>query len=106
MVCRPKRAGGLGLRDPEVTSQVLNAKIWWRWVTTKGEPWARFWHQKYAKGWSCKKLIRLDQDIPGFPIWQVASGNKHLVKEHSFWKIGNGEEAYFFRDLRQQLPKI
>ena len=60
MVCRPKQVGGLGLRDLEVMNKVLSAKIWWRWVTNKGELWASFWHQKYAKGSSRKNLIRLD----------------------------------------------
>ena len=42
MICRPKRDGGLGLRDLEVMNKVLSSKIWWRWVTNKGEPWASF----------------------------------------------------------------
>ena len=29
MVCRPKREGSLGLRDPEIANKVLSAKIWW-----------------------------------------------------------------------------
>ena len=45
-VCKPKRVGGLGLRDPEITNKVLSAKIWWRWVTNKEEPWAVLWQQK------------------------------------------------------------
>lgn len=36
----------------------------------------------------------------------MANANKQLVKEHSFWEIGNGEEVAFFRDSWQQLPKI
>ena len=105
-MCRPKRAGGLGLRDPEVINKVLSAKIWWRWVINKGEPWANFWHQKYARGWLSKKMIRLDQNIPRSPIWQAANVNRHLIIEHIFWNIGDGKEANFFRDSWQQMPKI
>lgn len=47
-VCTPKKAGGLGLQDPEVENKVMSAKIWWRWVTYKEEPWVKFWHHKYA----------------------------------------------------------
>ena len=36
----------------------------------------------------------------------MASVNKHLVRDHSLWEIGNGEEVDFFRDSWQQLPKI
>lgn len=31
-ICRPKNHGGLGLVDQEILSNVLGAKIWWRWV--------------------------------------------------------------------------
>ena len=105
-IYHPKRAGGLGLRDLEITNQVLNAKIWWQWVTHKREPWANLWQQKYAKGWPSQNLICLNQDIPRSSIWQVANANRQLVREHSFWAIGNGEEEKFFRDSWQQLPKI
>ena len=69
IVCRPKRAGGLGLRDLEIANKVLRAKIWWRWVTHKGEPWAKFWHHKYVRGWSSRNLIRYNQDTTRSPIW-------------------------------------
>lgn len=105
-ICKPKRAGGLGLRDPKVMNKVLNAKIWWRWVTNKGEPWTHLWHHKYASGWAKSSLIRWDQSNTGFAIWQAANANKHLVKDYSFWEVGNGEEADFFRDSWQQMPKI
>lgn len=97
-VCRPKQAGGLGLRDPEVMNKVLSAKIWWRWVTNKGEPWAHLWHKKYAKGWARLGLICWDQNYLGSSIWQEANANRQMVKEHSLWEVGNGEEANFFRD--------
>ena len=54
-ICKPKRAGGLGLRDLELANKAMSAKIWWRWVTHMEEPWAKFWHNKYAR--ACKKNI-------------------------------------------------
>lgn len=41
-MCKPKQAGGLVLRDLEVMNKVLSSKIWWKWVTNKGELWASF----------------------------------------------------------------
>ena len=41
-VCKPKKARGLGLRDPEIANKVMSTKIWWRWVTHKEEPWEKF----------------------------------------------------------------
>lgn len=103
MMCKPKHVGGLQLRDPKITNKVLSAKIWWRWVTNKQEPWVTLWHQKYAQGWPNQNLIHFDQEITGSPIWQVANANKRLVKMHSFQEIGNGEEVDFFRDSWKQL---
>ena len=40
-ICCPKERGGLGLRDPEVMSEIQGAKIWWRWCNYSMEPWAR-----------------------------------------------------------------
>ena len=79
-------------------NKVLSAKIWWRWVTNKGEPWAHVWQQKYAWGWDKQRLIRSDQSYSGSPIWQAVNSNRKLVKDDSFWEVGNGEEADFFRD--------
>ena len=36
----------------------------------------------------------------------MANANKQLVREHRFWEIGNGEEANFFQDARQQFLKL
>jgi hypothetical protein len=31
-LCWPKRKGGLGLQDPQVTNDAYGAKLWWRWI--------------------------------------------------------------------------
>jgi hypothetical protein len=31
-VYKPKRKGGLGLHDPQVTNDAYGVKLWWRWV--------------------------------------------------------------------------
>ena len=36
----------------------------------------------------------------------MANANKQLLKDHSFKKIGKGEEVDFFRNSWQQLPKL
>eukprot|EP00253_Pinus_taeda_P005945 PITA_05945 len=35
-VCRPKIKGTIGLRDPEYSNTIMNAKIWWQWETENG----------------------------------------------------------------------
>lgn len=91
-VCKPKRAGGLGLRDPETANKVMSAKIWWRWVNHKGEPWAKFWHHKYAQGMLKLTLIRYEGQCTGSPIWRATNANRSLIQNHSFWKIGKMEK--------------
>jgi hypothetical protein len=96
----------LGLRDLEVANKAISAKIWWRWVTHSEEPWVKFWHNKYARGMPKQQLIRIEVASTGSPIWSATNANRNLIQSHNFWDVGNGEEAYFFRDSWQQLPKI
>lgn len=96
----------MGLRVLEIANKVLSAKIWWWWVTHMREPWASFWHLKYAMGCTSENLIEFDHEIIGSLIWQAANAKRHLVKDHRFWEIGNGEEADFFKDSWQQLQKL
>ena len=37
MWVKPKLSGGLGLRYPEVLSEIFGAKLWWRWVAGGNE---------------------------------------------------------------------
>lgn len=90
----------------EVMNRVLSTKLWWRWVTNKGEPWAQLWHQKYCKEWKNVSLICWDENNPGSPIWKALNANRSLVKDYSFWEVGNGEGANFFRDSWYEMPKL
>ena len=105
-VCKPKKDEVFGLRDPEVAIKIMSAKIWWRWVNHHEEPWAKVWHHKYAQGIPKRNLIRYEGQCAGSPIWRAANANRSLIQNHSFWEIGNGEDAYFFKDACQQLPKF
>ena len=96
-LCSPKVSGGLGLRDPEISNEVMGARIWWRWVAYSNEPWAQLWYMKYAPGWEKQSLIRYAEETPGSHIWMAAKKNRLLVQQHSFWEIGNGQLAYFFK---------
>jgi hypothetical protein len=31
-LCKPKKCGGLGIRDPGKMNKIMGAKIWWRWL--------------------------------------------------------------------------
>eukprot|EP00253_Pinus_taeda_P025096 PITA_25096 len=46
-VCKPKKQGGLGLRDPQHSNTLMGARIWWQWVSCPKKPWAQLWTAKY-----------------------------------------------------------
>lgn len=48
-VCLPKKAGGIGLRDPSHSNEVVGVEIWWRWLSTPNTPCALLWTTKYAR---------------------------------------------------------
>lgn len=47
-VCKPKKQGGLGLRDPQHNNSLMGARIWWQWVSGPQKPWVQLWTAKYA----------------------------------------------------------
>ena len=83
-ICTPKVVGGLGLRDPLDNNKVMSAKIWWRWINYKEEPWAKLWHLKYAPLWTKQYLFCYGENLLGSSIWKAAQENKGLVQKHSF----------------------
>jgi hypothetical protein len=105
-LCRPKEQGGLGLRDPFIMNKVLSAKIWWRWLKSPKDLWARLWRKKYAPNVAEKNLIRWNEDTPGSLIWTAARQNRQLVSAHAFWEIRNGKTALFWQDSWQQWPVL
>eukprot|EP00253_Pinus_taeda_P031538 PITA_31538 len=56
-VCLPKKAGGIGLRDPEHRNRAMGAKIWWRWLAHPNTPWASLWIAKYASNCPMEERI-------------------------------------------------
>jgi len=67
-ICKPKSHGGLGLDDQEILSNVLGAKLWWRWAKEPGAQWAKTWKEKYANSWQMSDLIRMSGNIKGYHI--------------------------------------
>ena len=105
-VCRSKKAGRIGLRDPSLLNKVLSAKIWWRWLKHPREIWAKLWRKKYTPGMPENRLIRWNGDDQGSLIWTAAKQNRQLITQHAFWEIGNGETALFWTDSWQQWPAL
>jgi ribonuclease HI/exonuclease III len=105
-ICKPKKNGGLGLRDPGIMNKILSAKIWWRWLKHPREIWAKLWRKKYTPGMPENRLIRWNGDDQGSLIWTAAKQNRQLITQHAFWEIGNGKTALFWTDSWQQWPAL
>eukprot|EP00253_Pinus_taeda_P015540 PITA_15540 len=104
--CLPKKAGGIGLRDPEHSNTVLGAKIWWRWLSNPSTPWASLWTTKYAGNAPLEERIQITEVSKGSAIWNLANQQRHLIQEHSFWEVRNGNTTRFWGDSWQQLPNL
>lgn len=105
-VCKPKKDGGIGLKDPPILNKILSAKISWRWLKRPQDLWARLWRKKYTPTTQEKELTRWNGQHSGSLIWNTARNNRGLIAEHSFWEIQNGTLALFWEDSWQQLPAL
>eukprot|EP00253_Pinus_taeda_P006734 PITA_06734 len=88
-VCKPKNRGGVGLRDPEYSNTIMNAKIWWQWITNPDKLWAKIWTAKYTNNMPQAELIRFTPTSGGSLIWNAAKQHHQLIQKHSFWEIRN-----------------
>jgi hypothetical protein len=105
-VCRPKRKGGMGLQDPQVTNEAYGAKLWWRWVKEKSTSWVNLWKAKYAPNINNQERIRFMGTREGSAIWNLAWRNKNWIQNHSFWEVRNGRTTRFWEDAWQQEPRM
>eukprot|EP00253_Pinus_taeda_P032540 PITA_32540 len=102
--CLPKKAGGIGLRDPEHSNVIMGAKIWWKWLAYPGTLWAKFWTAKYASNLPLEECIRMTEISKGSTIWSSAIMHRDLIQKHSFWEVKDGGTARFWTDSWQQFP--
>eukprot|EP00253_Pinus_taeda_P021887 PITA_21887 len=105
-VCLPKKSGGIGIRDPELSNTVMGAKLWWRWLAHPNTRWASFWTAKYASNKPIEDRIRMSELSTGSIIWNAAIQHRHLIQRHCFWEIRDGTTAKFWDDSWQQFPKL
>jgi len=105
-VCLPKKAGGIGLRDPEHSNKAIGAKIWWRWLANPNTPWASLWTAKYASNSAIEEIIQMSEVSTGSAVWNSAIQHRDLIQQNNFWEIKSGNTTRFWEDSWQQLPKI
>jgi len=104
--CLPRKAGGIGLRDPKHSNMVMGAKIWWKWLSNPSTPWASLWTAKYASNTPMEERIRMSEIIKGSVIWNSAIQHRDIIQKHSFWEVKDGNTTRFWEDSWQQLPNL
>lgn len=81
---RIKEEGGLGLRDPYLTNQIMGGKLGWRWMTGGGDLWKRIWMRKYNMPRRVEDILRYVDPPRGSTIWNMESQNRDIIKNHAF----------------------
>lgn len=92
---------GLGLCDFYILTQVMGAKLWWRWIQGGVDLWKRLWERKYDMHRSLEGNLRSQNDKKGYAIWNLVSANKNLISNHSFWEIRGGDKSNFWEKAWQ-----
>lgn len=97
-ICRPKTAGGLGIRVSRDMNKALIAKVGWCLLHDKESLWARILRSKYVIG---------DIHDPSWLIagkrisstWRsVVMGIREVITDGHQWVIGNGKRIKFWTD--------
>lgn len=89
-----------------MVNRAHGAKLWWRCLKEPKLPWAKHWKEKYAPNHSLQKLIQMQENPEGSPIWNLVRKNPHIIQEKTFWEIRDGKTTLFWEDAWKQLPKL
>lgn len=95
-VCRPRHAGGLGLRSIALVSKALAAKLYWRWCNSQDQDWAKILTHKYLPGANDHEVPHLSLVGRGSCIWDTLKKGAQLIKDGLFWICNRGSEALFW----------
>ncbi|XP_026433883.1 uncharacterized protein LOC113331389 [Papaver somniferum] len=85
---KPKRNGGLGLKDLKVVNHTLLAKLAWRLIHEKEAMWYKVLEARYFKG----KDLLLDNTAKKRSswIWLNIQTGLEIIKKYYIWEIGDG----------------
>lgn len=105
-VCQPKNEGGLGLQSAVLHSQVLVAKLYWRWCSNQHQLWARILTQKYLGSIDSWNVPHCQLEGRGSVICHTLKVGAQLIKRGNFWICNKGSETLFWLDSWDGNPPI
>ena len=94
-VCRPKKYGGLGIRDCSTNNRAMIAKVGWNLCSGKKSLWGTILKEKYniptnPKDWKMRKIAS--------HVWRGVFKTKNLLHKGIRWNIGNGKNISIWKD--------
>lgn len=96
-VCKPKRCGGLGLRQARRVNQTCMMKAGWELATNTRDLWVKVVRAKYRFRMSTLPMIR--RDIEGSNFWKGTCKYWPQVCDNSGWRVGNGIQTRFWDNI-------
>jgi hypothetical protein len=92
---RPKKQGGMGLKIMRLFNQVLLARQTWRLIQFPDSLCAQLYGAKYYPN---ANLIDIVFTCNASSTWHAIEYGLELLKTWVFWQIGNGANAWIWRD--------
>lgn len=94
-MARPKKFGGLGLKDIPTFNDALLAKISWRIIKNPSCLLARVLLGKYCKG---KSFLSIQPTNASSHGWKSVLVGRNLLTPHLGWIVGTGKEINVWND--------
>jgi hypothetical protein len=117
VICRPKKEGGLGVRDLRLVNISLLSKWKWKLLSCENELWKEIVVARYGKDVMGKRVLgEVDVTRWGSSWWRDLC----LIDQDSAWfnnaigkRVGNGNLISFWNEhwigdqtLRQRFPRL
>ncbi|KAG7551702.1 Ribonuclease H domain [Arabidopsis thaliana x Arabidopsis arenosa] len=97
-ICKPKSAGGLGLRKARVMNRALISKVGWRLLNNVDGLWARVLRSKYKVG-EIQDRAWLTPKGTWSSTWRsICVGLRKVISGGVSWVPGDGQQTRFWLD--------
>jgi hypothetical protein len=94
VVCKPRKKGGLGIKNLQLFNQCLLCKWWWKLEEEDGL-WIQLVKAKYGVDKGIQNIKMKSNDSP---VWKDLLKVKHLYTQGRVMVVGNGNSTDFWSD--------
>uniref|UniRef100_A0A2N9G6K5 Reverse transcriptase domain-containing protein n=1 Tax=Fagus sylvatica TaxID=28930 RepID=A0A2N9G6K5_FAGSY len=94
-LCKPKKSGGLGLRDLGKFNEALLAKQVWRLMHNTSSLFYRVFKSKYFPRCS---ILEAKPNTRGSLAWKSIAGATSLINKGLIWRVGSGKRIRIWED--------